>query len=277
MAKKSKPSSRKAAKQTEHAAPVSKNTNPHVESPEASPTPAPEVQVPEKIEPQPSAQPNLPSPPEKSPITTDRRFQINGRRMIIIGIVLLVVVGILQFVANRQTNDANGFDPATQKLVSEVSKLAVLPQDEKPTVTTVVDTSKLNQSFLLNAKNGDKVLLYFQAGKAYVYRPSTKQIVNIGPLTQPTSKIFLRNGTAAATMPPAIREKLGQTTDYTIVSQDAAINQKYAKTLVIDIAGNRPDIATRIARQINGTVAILPEGESPPDADFLIIAGADSL
>lgn len=67
------------------------------------------------------------------------------------------------------------------KLVSEVGKLIALPTDEKPTVATVTEVDKVkDQPFFKNAKNGDKVLIYTNAKKAILYRPSEKKIVEVG-------------------------------------------------------------------------------------------------
>jgi hypothetical protein len=66
----------------------------------------------------------------------------------------------------------------TKKIVSKVSKLAVLPQGETPTLATVNDVTKLkNQSFFQDAQNGDKLLIYTHSGRAVLYRPSADKVV----------------------------------------------------------------------------------------------------
>jgi len=71
----------------------------------------------------------------------------------------------------------------TDDLVAKVGRHLQLPSDEKPTVATVSDVSKLSgQTFFAGAKNGDKVLIYTKAKKAVLYRPSTDKVVNVGPL-----------------------------------------------------------------------------------------------
>lgn len=159
-----------------------------------------------------------------------------------------------------------------QNLISKVARIAVLPNDEVPAVTTVVDQNKVNQEFLRNAREGDKVLLYFQAGKAVVYRPSTDQIVNIGPLETPKPRVFIRSGTSANYV-AAVTERVSRSNDFVVASQDESFRKNYEKTLVIDVTGTRPDVARRLAELLNATVASLPEGESKPDADMLVITG----
>ncbi len=69
-----------------------------------------------------------------------------------------------------------------QSLVEEVGKLILLP-DEAPTVATVTDPAQLQgQPFFVNAKMGDKVLIYAAARKAVLYSPSEKRIVEVAPL-----------------------------------------------------------------------------------------------
>lgn len=69
------------------------------------------------------------------------------------------------------------------ELLTEVGKVVVLPKGESPTIATVTDESKLaDQPFFKNAKKGDKVLIYTEAKKAYLYRPSTKKIIEIAPV-----------------------------------------------------------------------------------------------
>lgn len=64
---------------------------------------------------------------------------------------------------------------------AKVGKLIVLPTDEKPTVATVTDASKVkDQTFFQNAKNGDVVLIYTKAQKAILYDPAENMIVEVG-------------------------------------------------------------------------------------------------
>lgn len=67
------------------------------------------------------------------------------------------------------------------KLIEEVGKIIALPQGETPTVATVTDLEKVkNQAFFANAQNGDKVLIFANAKKAILYRPSEKKIIEVG-------------------------------------------------------------------------------------------------
>lgn len=81
-------------------------------------------------------------------------------------------------------------------LVAQVGKLISLPTDEKPTVATVTDASKVkDQPFFANAKNNDKVLIYQKAQKAILYRPSENRIIEVGAVNI--------NQTQAATPAPS--------------------------------------------------------------------------
>lgn len=58
-----------------------------------------------------------------------------------------------------------------------------IPSNEIPEVQTVLDVSQLkNQEFFKDAQNGDKILVFKLAKKAYIYRPSENKIINSGPL-----------------------------------------------------------------------------------------------
>lgn len=66
-------------------------------------------------------------------------------------------------------------------LIKEVGKIIVLPDGETPTVATVTDLEKVkNQDFFARAQNGDKILIYPKAKKAFLYRPSEKKIIEVG-------------------------------------------------------------------------------------------------
>ncbi len=71
----------------------------------------------------------------------------------------------------------------TARLLEKITQLVDVPTDETPTVATVSDASKLkSQSFFARAENGDKVLIYTQAKRAILYRPSTDKIIEIAPV-----------------------------------------------------------------------------------------------
>lgn len=71
----------------------------------------------------------------------------------------------------------------TERVKASVAKLIDVPQDEDPTIASVVDASKLSeQAFFKNAKNGDKVVMYAQAKKAILYRPDTNKIIEVAPI-----------------------------------------------------------------------------------------------
>ena len=70
-----------------------------------------------------------------------------------------------------------------QDVMTQVGKLIVLPEGEAPTVATVTDAEPLkNQPFFVNAKNGDKVLIYTNARKAILYRPDENKLIEFDPL-----------------------------------------------------------------------------------------------
>ncbi len=115
--------------------------------------------------------------------------------MITIGLVffsLLVVAGVMYVINDRnqlKKQVAELSDPQQQatkeaeKLRNELSAFIELPTDETPTVATVVDATKVQgQPFFAKAQNGDKVILFAKAGKAILYRESTKKIIEVAPI-----------------------------------------------------------------------------------------------
>ncbi len=79
----------------------------------------------------------------------------------------------------------------TDKLLAKVSKIVLLPEGETPTVATISDPDKLkNQPFFKDAQSGDKVLIYTNVKKAFIYRPGTGKIISIAPLSIDGSSEF---------------------------------------------------------------------------------------
>ena len=121
-----------------------------------------------------------------------RRPKMSWKKWLALLVILALVAGGIWFAydysqlrnENKQLSDPQqAARQATAVLVAEVGALTDLPAGETPTVATVSDVSKLkNQAFFANAQKGDKVLIYTQAKRAYLYRPSTQKIIEIAPI-----------------------------------------------------------------------------------------------
>jgi len=103
--------------------------------------------------------------------------------VIILGLAGAATYFYLQY--NQIKNNPQAIsEQETTDLVAKVGKLIALPGDETPTIATVEDKSKLaGQAFFSSVENGDKLLIYTKAQKAIIYRPSTNQIINVGPVS----------------------------------------------------------------------------------------------
>lgn len=166
------------------------------------------------------------------------------------------------------------------KVVESVKNLMELPSDEQPTIATVVDAGKLkDQPFFVRSENGDKLLIYTQARKAILYRPTTNKVVevapvNIGPTEGQIVRVALYNGTDTAGATASAEEKLKkEVKNLQIVKKDAASRQDYEGITVVDVRGNQKGAADQMARVLGARVESLPDGEAKPDADLLVIVG----
>jgi hypothetical protein len=115
-------------------------------------------------------------------------------------LVILVVLSSLFFYHRGQqstssSNAQSGNLQTTADVVQRVSRHILLPSGEQPTVATVTDASKVrNQVFFAEAATGDKVLIYAQTKKAYLYRPSIDRVIEVAPLA-PSSASGQTSGT----------------------------------------------------------------------------------
>ncbi len=111
-------------------------------------------------------------------------------------IAVLLVAGLPSYyfyhksvVANQKLNNPTEANKkAIDEVVFKASRHIILPTGEQPTMASVSDVEKVKgQPFFANAQNGDKVLVYTQARKAYLYRPSKDIIVEVAPLNIDTA------------------------------------------------------------------------------------------
>jgi hypothetical protein len=126
---------------------------------------------------------------------THRSLQHSKLRLLIFASLVIITVGAVSVVATlrwgrgvlRSSSTAQSQEgELTQsdlEMLSELQRMIQLP-DEKPVIATVVDKSKVeNQEFFRHAENGDKVILFTEARKALLYRPSDRKVMNFAPLT----------------------------------------------------------------------------------------------
>lgn len=163
------------------------------------------------------------------------------------------------------------------QVVDKISKLYAVPKDERPIISTVKDKELLKKQypdFFSTIENEDKVIFYQNAGIAIAYRPSTNQLVKVGPL-----KIQSSVPSAKIIGPQANRDAVEQTIktaykDKLTVADKADAKAGYVGVTVVDLGGKNTDLVKQIAASLKGQVGTLPAGEDKPDnAEILIIAG----
>ena len=133
-----------------------------------------------------------------------KNYKISKSKIILISLAvlavfILAVVPSYYFYHKSQQAEARLNDPNTVSkevidlVVKKVSHHILLPSSEQPTLATVSDASKVKgQPFFQNAQNGDKVLVFTQARKAYLYRPGTDLVIEVAPLNvdnSPAAKV----------------------------------------------------------------------------------------
>lgn len=121
-----------------------------------------------------------------------RRFNFSRTTLIIIALIVLVAgFSAWQYSQNlalkkelgQLKGDGGASDAEIRELVSKVGALIELPEGDEPTIATVTDPQKLtDQAFFATAKTGDKVLIYANAKKAILYRPSENKIIEVAPV-----------------------------------------------------------------------------------------------
>lgn len=120
-----------------------------------------------------------------------RALPISSLMFLLIAILGSSSAGYFYFKYQEVKKDAKLFgiesadgtkEEEAKKLVAQIGAIMLLPEGETPTVATVIDLDALaGQPFFVNAKVGDKVLVYSEAHKAILYRPSDGRIIEAMP------------------------------------------------------------------------------------------------
>jgi hypothetical protein len=234
---------------------------------------------------------------------------LSQKTLVAVGGILIIVLTLIPsvyFYAKYQgakkmlDNPTEVAKSQAKELVERVGKILELPKDEEPAVATVSDKDKLkDQSFFINAQNGDKVLIYQKIKKAILYRPSISKIIDIAPVNMTPEesqnsttsavqasasaqisalyKVVIYNGTKTVGLTKTAESDLkARSKDFMVVDRDDAKSKDYKKTVVVDLMGTNQQIASNLAKIYNAEVAVLPKEElKPKDAEFLVILGSE--
>lgn len=187
-----------------------------------------------------------------------------------LAVVVLLAVGTLLLVwlwpsAGPLTHD---------EIVLKVNKTLSIQGDSNPAILTVEDKSKVTQPFLEQSQNGDKILLYYKAKKAVLFRPSEDRIINQGSYTPPDAKVFIRNGTAEENRVAEVRSQLEEVSAIDLVSEDDSPKRDYRGITIVNVTDRYDEKLRELEGLFGAKAARLPAGETFPDADILIIVGS---
>ena len=98
---------------------------------------------------------------------------------------LLILVGTYEF-GRTSVYKAHPELASTEQASAILAKVGTLIQlpNEQPTMATINDATgaKKAQPFLVNAANGDILIVYPNASEALLYRPSTNKLIAVGPV-----------------------------------------------------------------------------------------------
>ena len=114
------------------------------------------------------------------------KYAFPRKNLLIVASVAVLFLAAFAFVLSYrggQTDPNVAIEKETQSLVGQIGKFMELPLSEQPTLATVTDRGKLKgQEFFAHAQDGDKVLIYAEAKKAILFRPSAGKIIEITKL-----------------------------------------------------------------------------------------------
>lgn len=217
---------------------------------------------------------------------------------------LVVILGLLAFGAwsfwrYQQTQEKLRLlsDPQAQTqlaaqeradLLAKVGKLIVLPEGEEPFILNIQNAEEMAkvQPFFANTIDGDKVLIYVEAGKSIIYSPSRNIIVNSGALSVSDSslpldaenplQVEIRRGGASDEQVDALRAQLLQLDGVELSDVAKAANQNYQGPLVVALV--KDETRLKQARTFAANLGVpltldLPTAEASSAAEVLVIAG----
>ncbi|MBX4206365.1 hypothetical protein KW784_01075 [Candidatus Parcubacteria bacterium] len=112
-----------------------------------------------------------------------KKFKLVIAAVICLALGAFILTGFLWMRLQDVETKVAGTDSETSQIVGAVGEHLLLPEGEEPELLTVSDLSQVaGQPFFANALVGDKVLVYKQASKAVLWRPSEKKVIEVYPI-----------------------------------------------------------------------------------------------
>lgn len=209
-------------------------------------------------------------------------------KLVAIVAVLLVLGALTAFYFKPLSSLLTKSQNPAQKVASHI----LIAENETPTVNEVSDPSKVEiQSFSSKAIEKDQILIYQKAQMAVLYRPSIDKIIAISQDLSGNSQaevsevgeseddnsqnptFVILNGTSTGGLAKKYQETVKQTIEGSeVTSVGDASTKGVEKTFVVALSGQP---SANIATKLEIETGDLPDGETKPDADFLIILGDD--
>jgi cytoskeletal protein RodZ len=231
----------------------------------------------------------------KSDTTKTKNFRLGWLNAVLFFLVIVAFGVAGYFYYQYKYNSKEAVQEREVKSITDtIGKVLILPDNEVPTIATVTDREKLaGQAFFQKAENGDKVIIYRESGKAFLYRPSMQKVVDVATLNaggqaaagtpktaapenavkEPLSIALYNGSTKVGVTDVAEKQITAELPDSKVIAKEKAANSNYTETTVVDVSGKGGDSIGRIAGLLGGTVGSLPEGEIIPQADILVIIG----
>lgn len=132
-----------------------------------------------------------------------QKIKQKGSKLIPVIIVLAVLLaaGFGGYYYYSQKNIGTNDDKEIARLEKIIGKLIILPADEKPVLATIKDATALaaQQPFFAGSQNGDKLLVYSKARKAFIYSDATGKLVNVGPIVYDQNNNLTSSGEVETT------------------------------------------------------------------------------
>ena len=114
--------------------------------------------------------------PEKRKFSKKKVFLL---ALFVVVLIFLASFGIRLFKAYKM----NQGEINSVQVIEAVNKIYLLPSNEQPKITTVTNPDELRyQPFFINTEVGDQVIVYTEAKKAILYRPSINKIIEASSL-----------------------------------------------------------------------------------------------